>query len=377
MKYTKLLIAFILFGSFVFAQPIKKISDFANPNDALTYIEQQPKKFQNSYELLILKTQAYTVLNDFENALKSVQTLSSLYPKSAEVKEMVANLLFWQKKYDESIDIFQSLYTQTNDSHHLDRLRIIQNAKMQPKIEAKNDKSLSSDKKKHFIEIGVENYSYLDDRLKDKREYIQTKFPYRNQTVVLRTEEIDRYHKNDKNIDTEIYFESTNKKWGFFHLSFSPTANFMSKYAIGTHIYKGYQNIEVGIGYEFSAYTNQNINMLTPEYRYYLPNAWYIHQTLYYILENQSYAISNTIGKEVENRYKYYITYVYSDSNEAIEAQDMYENTISNRLEVGSEKQINEDWVVWGNLSKEFYQNTNTDYRFDKFGFLICLRRNW
>lgn len=377
MRSIKPLIVFMFLGSFLFAQHIKKIGDFANPNDALAYIEQQPQKLQNSYALLILKMQAYTSLKDFKNALKSAQTLSTLYPKSIEAKELVANLFFWQKKYDESIGIFQTLYAKTNNSHYLDRLHIVQNAKTQSKANVEKHESVSPAKKKHHLEIGVENNSYSDDRFKDRREYIQTKFPYHDKTAVIRVEDIERYNKNDKNIDAEIYFELTHKKWGYFHFSVSPTSNFMPKYSIGAHIYKGYKNIEAGIGYEFSAYADQNINMFIPEYRYYLPNSWYINQTFYYVLENHSYAVSNTIGKEVENRYKYHITYVYSDSNEAIEAQDMYENTISNRFELGGEKQINEDWVMGGNISKEFYKNTKTGYRFNKPGLFVYIRRCW
>jgi len=225
------------------------------------------------------------------------------------------------------------------------------------------------------LEIGFERSTYSDDRYTDKTEYIQTKFPYQDKIVVLTAQNIDRYGKNDKNIAGEIYFKLDDKKSGFIDFSVSPTSNFMPEYSLGMHIYKGIDPVEFGFGYEFSKYSNQNINMIVPEYRYYLPHDWYFGQALYYVIDNQSFAVLNKIGKEVEYNYEYHIGYVYSDSNEAVEELNMFENTTSNKFELAGEKRISEDWLIGANLSKEFYKNTKTLYKFNKPSFLIYLKK--
>ncbi|MBD3843230.1 MAG: YaiO family outer membrane beta-barrel protein [Campylobacterales bacterium] len=232
-----------------------------------------------------------------------------------------------------------------------------------------------NNKTAYHIEFGFERSTYSDNRYTDTQEYIQTKFPYSDKIVILRAENIDRYGKNDKNIAGEIYFKLDNQKYGFVQFSTSPTSNFMPQYSLGAHIYKGVNPVEFGFGYEFSKYRDQNINMIVPEYRYYLPNDWYFTQVLYYVIDNKSFAISNKIGKEAEGRYEYHIGYIYNDSNEAVEGLDMFENTESNRFEIAGEKQISQDWLIGANLSKEFYKNTKTLYKFNKPSFLFYLRR--
>lgn len=229
----------------------------------------------------------------------------------------------------------------------------------------------------YHLEIGFEKLTYSDDRYIDKTEYMQVKFPYTDKIIVLAVQNIDKYGKNDKNIEGEIYFELDDKQSGSIGFSASPTSNFMPIYSLWTHMYKGIDPVELGFGYQFSKYSNQNINTIVPEYRYYLPNDWYSNQAFYYVLDNKSFALSNKIGKDVENRYKYHIGYIYSDSKEGVEGLDMFANTKSNRYETAGEIYINRYWIFGANLSKEFYKNSNTGYKFDKASALLYIRRLW
>lgn len=377
MIYKRLLIIFVILSVTLYAQNIKKINNFNSPNEALNFIKKQPRNIQNRYDMLILKVQAYTANNDFDNALKSAQMLNILYPKSLEAKEMEANILFWKKEFDESIKILEDLYKKTKNRYYLDRSYIVKNAKLEFRTENNNKINEQNNENEKHIEVGFEHNSYSDRRYQDQKEYIQAKFPYLDKTIVLTAENISKFNKNDKNIAGELYFKSDNKKWGFINVSASPTSNFMPKYTLGIHLYKGIDSIEMGLGYEYTKYPNQNAHTLMPEYRYYLPNNWYINQTLYYVINNKSFAILNKIGKEAEKKYKYHIGYIYGDSNEAIEAQDMFKNTTSNRFELAGELYIWQNWSIGSNLSKEYYKNNETGYKFNKSGAFIYLRRCW
>ena len=47
--------------------------------------------------------------NDFAGAEQTLRAMLELFPDNPEVLSLLARVLFWQKKYDESLDIYQRL----------------------------------------------------------------------------------------------------------------------------------------------------------------------------------------------------------------------------------------------------------------------------
>jgi YaiO family outer membrane protein len=62
-----------------------------------------------NYDHGLMKVRSYTDIKDFQKAEDLLREMLSFYPENSELLNMLARILYWQKKYDESIAVYQRL----------------------------------------------------------------------------------------------------------------------------------------------------------------------------------------------------------------------------------------------------------------------------
>jgi len=358
-----------------------------------------PSFLQDDYDVLAARINAEIKRKHFEKAYRLSQRLYNRY-HTREGLELQANLLFWMKRYDESLKLFQRL----SDREKIRQIRqIILDEKLartdqliteawqqsDKKLARETFKSLNKQEQSLYrtryrdnacraestrmLGIGFDHISYSDHRYRDHTNYLEFTIPIEKTTVYGKLEDTDRYGLNDKKLSLEIYPPGMYGYWGYFSFSITPDADFYSHYSAGANIYKDFGSEEIGIGYLYSHYDLQDSHLAHLEYTHFFSDYLSLKGAYYYEFFSNSYAI------EAEGRYatpchlELKLTYVYSSSNELLTDSRILKDRGHN-LQLWAEYPLTRSLSIGG---KALWQQSLADPRYTTHGFSLFFRKYW
>ena len=85
----------------------------AAPKKAAAYAQTLEKSIRESYDLHLLYIQALIRSGELAQAEREAKLFYNDFPKSSEAQQMLADLLFWQGHYAESLEHYHALYAKT------------------------------------------------------------------------------------------------------------------------------------------------------------------------------------------------------------------------------------------------------------------------
>ncbi len=99
-----------------------------SPKKALVYIERLSMQERNSYDLHLLYVQSLIRSSALVRAEEEAQKFYRDYPKSEESRHLLANILFWNGKYSQSLKHYEALYAQEQKSVIKEQIANVKNA---------------------------------------------------------------------------------------------------------------------------------------------------------------------------------------------------------------------------------------------------------
>ncbi|WP_456431416.1 hypothetical protein [Nitratifractor sp.] len=379
------------------------------PNRYLSYLKTIPKKEQDSYDIKVLTIGVLADLGRVHEAIGAARELMHAYPKSDEPKGILAALLFRDKQYEASRNLYRSLVRTTHNPDYQQALKQVEKAIVDRTLEDANKRIGTALKKRDFDEarsvyrslhtrrlaklfdqryrntackvtsihmagMGVESYDAPDGR-PDNVRFVEGTFPVGKTIIYARAEDIRRYGDEDAKVSAEVYPILPETYWGFLELSKTFDPDFSSRYVIGSHLFKDIGNWELGLSAVYSRYNDDQTTSLSGEYSYSLSDYLTMRQKFSYILQKGNYSILNELHYETPCHVDYVLSYTYSHSKEEVADTDEYDSAISHNLEAGLEYPIVRGLSVGG---KVFYRkNINPNYSSIRRGASVSIRKYW
>ncbi len=303
-----------------------------------------PTFLEKDYDVLAARIEQLIREHRFKEAYLLSRRLYRLY-KTQEALQMQANLLFWMKRYHQSLKLFKSL----GDKEKIKQIREILLEEKLAQIDRKITKAWERSEKilaKSYFDklnkkeqkiyrsryrnnacrvehirmlgFGYEYTSYSDDRYLDQSKFLEFTLPIKRFTIYGKIEDTNRYSLHDTKIYAEIYPTGFNGYWGYLSLSITPQPDFYSRYSIGAYLYKNIGDEELGVGYLYSRYSDIGTHLLTLQLRHYF-NAYLSLKGAYsYEFRSRSYAFELALSYETPCHLKSKIAYLYSSAHEEI-----------------------------------------------------------
>jgi YaiO family outer membrane protein len=388
----------VLYQKIYIAWAVEILQNTTDISQKLQFIDTLKPFAQESYDIRWIAITLNIEKKRLKTALHLAEALVQKYPESREALERLAALLFWNGYYQNSLENYHKLNKQYGKEYQqqISKLEtIIQGKQKQKKasVKMKTDSSkilpvttASTKPKRPLIEprdmdkrhlskymtgIGFQKALYSDDRYKDLTRYVEMTLPIDEYTLYLKVQDTTRYGLNDKKILGELYPKLPEPQWGYLSFSYTPQADFLSEYSIGWHHFYGWENWQFGLGYEFSKYDTQNINLLSAEYSYYFNEFLFGRQVAYYVPDTHSWACLNQLKYQTPEHLEWYIDYIISRSNEEISDTNFLMGTDINHIKIGGEYPIGDRYTIGGNLGNEWLKDEKNTYTRSYFEFFI------
>lgn len=390
----------VLYQKIYIAWAIKILQNTLDISQKLQFIDTLEPFAQESYDICWMTVSLNIEKERLKPALKLTELLVKKYPESREAQERLAVLLFWNGYYQNSLVHYHKL-SRLYGKEYQQQIKKLENiihgkseqikssivkvdkpkpniTKVVPIAQVESKKLLieheNMDKRhlsKYMTGIGFQKAHYSDDRYKDLTKYIEMTLPIDEYTLYLKVQDTTRYGLNDKKILGEFYPKLPEPQWGYLSFSYTPQADFFSEYSIGWHHFYGWKNWQFGLGYEFSKYATQDINLLSAEYSYYFSEFLFGRQVVYYVPDTHSWACLNQFKYKTPEHLEWYIDYSISHSNEEISDTNLLLGTDINHLEIGGEYPLGDRYTIGGNLSNEWLKDKRNTYTRSYFEFFI------
>ena len=350
--------------------------------------------------------------------------MAERYPDSAEAEEQLANLLRWQGKHGEAVARAEARYARTKDAQSAKALAGLYRAagrnaeaarlledhekirttepeaarlyiaslldagekeKANTALYALDEAVLAAVRREdpglycrtlvHSLEIGGEAAEYSDHRYADDRAYVRFETPVAGKVFVGTAEQVWRYDQSDTNFHGDLYSTLPEDMWGYLTFSVAPGADFLPRYMVGAHLYKPLGALEVGLGYEYSSYSETDVHMVVPEYTYYFGNGFSWMQKLYWVPQTDSYALQNQLKYTQACRWNAALSFTPASSNEKIDVGSVFRQSDADLLRVEGEYRLTPEWLVGGALYNDWYRSGGN--AFTRTGMQLYLRRYW
>ena len=332
---------------------------------------------RKSYDIALTEIQTNIKIKRIKKALYLTEKLVKIYPKSIEIQEYDARLLFWNKKYKKSRRVYLKLNKGKNTyKQQIVKLnKIISRSIIHKKVIVKRQQKYAPIVTKFMFGLGnrgVDNSAQIHT---DNTHYVEAKFPLYHYKIYMKIEDTHRYGLRDIKISGELYPEFSKPQWGYLSFSYTPKADFFSQYSIGWHHYYGWKNWEFGIGYEFNKYKALDIGLFSLEYSYYFSEYLYAKQIFYYVPKTSSSACKTLLKYQTNKNVEWFIQYTFSRANEKIDDIDILRSENGKDLQLGGELPIFENYSIGANIGKEWLEDVNHQY--SRKYFEIFIRKHW
>jgi YaiO family outer membrane protein len=358
-----------------------------------------PPFLENDYDILAARIEQKIRQHRFEEAYRLSRRLYSLY-HTREGLELQANLLFWMKRYSQSLQLFKRLGDRK-------KIKQVRGAMMEEKLarvdreigqEWRNSnklkarelfESLSPEEQEYYrshyrdnacrvestrmVGMGFDHVTYSDHRYRDHTNYLEFTLPIERFTVYGKIEDTHRYGLHDTKFTAEIYPPAYKGFWGYLTFSVTPNADFYSRYSIGAYLYKDIGNEEFGIGYLYSHYATLDSHLIDIEYRHYFNAYLSIRGIYYYEFTSHSYAGGVEIDYETPCHVKIKASYLYSSAKEQLSDYRILDERGHNFM-LEAEYPLTRSLSLGGRL---LWQRSIGAHHYSSRGISLYLRHYW
>lgn len=360
---------------------LRTLSGIKNPHKKLLFIQKLDAFAKESYDVSWIKMQSLIETKHLKKALQTAKLIVSHYPKSLEAKERSATLLFWNKKYRQSLYAYQQISLNNHYSVQIKKLQNILSTKKKkstsytvttPKL-VKKEVILPAPKidSKKMLGVGKQVVHYSDSRYIDSTSYFESTVPIDAYTLYFKILNTNRYGLNDKKIEGEFYPLLPSPQWGYLSFSYTPNADFFNDYSLGWHHFYGWKEWEFSLGYDWKKYKIESINLLSAGYSYYFNGLQSLQQVAYFVPDNNSWAFRSMLKYKTSKHTEYYVEYIVAHSNEKIQRRDFILGTDTKHLQMGGEYPISSHFTIGGNIGKEWIKDQRDSYIRKYFEYFI------
>ncbi|WP_345969169.1 YaiO family outer membrane beta-barrel protein [Sulfurimonas sp. HSL1-6] len=394
------------------------------PTEVPALIDGEPEAVRNAYDVMLLRVRALIRLGALPKAEAADRALLERYPASAEAEAILTDLLRWQGKYAEAAERLQQSYTRNANCNtgkklaalYLEAgepgkaealletlvaeqpgdlettrlyvtvlLRLHEKSKAGAAVSALDGQALETFRKTypqlycrtmvHAFEAGAESAGYSDNRDDDGRVYAGVEVPIARSVLVATAERVWRYGLYDTNVRGELYGAFGNGTWGYLSFSAAPDADFLPRYSLGGHLYKGVGHFEFGMGYVYSHYKESDTHLLVPEYSLYFGDRYTWNQKFYWIPESGSYALLNLLKYESACRWEAMLSYTRASSSEKVDIGNVFSHTDADMFRGEGSYRLTPEWMAGAALFYDHYRSDTAT--FDRRGASVYVKRYW
>jgi YaiO family outer membrane protein len=373
---------------------LQTLKEKKSASQKLKYINTLSSKKRASYDVLWIEIQSHLELDHLKIALTLTEDAVKKYPKSRDLNERYAALLFWNNYNYKSLN----LYTKMQKMYHADYTKKIHQIKdkLQAKKQKESEKTLQQEiqniepwnlkniskvidgknlKSKYMLGFGIERGYYSDHRFDDITKYIEMTFPIDEYVMYLKVHDTNRYGLKDQKLEGELYPKLPNPHWGFLSFSYTPKRDFYSNYSLGWHHYYSTGKWQFGLSYQWSKYGEDDVSLYAGEYVYYLSEFLFIRQTFAYAPGSKSWANLNQIRYQGSKHFDWSLDYTLSNSNEEIAKSNRISNMHSKYLKTSVEFPLKHNYSIGGQIGRDWRTDKHNAYTRDYVNLFI--RKYW
>ncbi|UCH80746.1 MAG: YaiO family outer membrane beta-barrel protein [Nitrospiraceae bacterium] len=317
---------------------------------------------QINYDLGLKEVLEYRNTGEYQKAEDLLRKMSNQYPDNTELLGLLGQTLFWNKKYDESIDTYKELIN-IDPSEETEK-------EMSKVIKARDE--ISFGLKKNHLQASTSYFDYTKGLDSERVYSISLSEKIAGKTFVAGYSNVDRFGKNDNQIMLDTYSGLGNRRWGYISLTVSPDAEFLADVTAGFALYQGYKNLDFSLGYTFLNFSSSSVHLLKPGVIAYLSHGLTLNETLFINPDKGTAALISRLEYRSSNRFNAYYSFSTGKSSEEIGAfQDTLEvSTYSHGA--GAEYRFR-DFFSAGAA----YRFTHREMLYDKQGITLFVTYWW
>ncbi len=315
-----------------------------------------------NYDSGLKEVVEYRKAGEYQKAEDLLRKMIRQYPNNSELLSMLGQTLFWDKKYDESIDTYKEL-TKIDPSQENRR-------EMNKVIKARDKINFIS--KKNYLQISTSYFDYTKGLDSERIYAIKLRERIAGKTFVAGYANIDRFGKNDNQIMLDVYSGLGKKRWGYISLTASPDAEFLADWTAGFVVYQAYKNLDFSLGYTFMKFDSTSVHLLKPGVIAYFSHGFTLHETLFINPEKGTATLISRLEYKPNYRLNAYYSFSIGKSSEEIGALQDTENVSTYSHTIGAEYRLR-DYLSIGAA----YKFSHRDKIYDKQGFKLYAKYWW
>jgi YaiO family outer membrane protein len=304
----------------------------------------------------------YIKSKEFEKAENVLKNMLTQYPDNPELLEILARVLYWQRKYDESIEVYERLL----------------DVKPSKRIEKEMEKVILSREnllyrvRRNSLMIKSEFYDYTKGIENEEKYTVQISQRLFERTFVLSYSNIDRFGMTDNQLGLDIYSKLGRKRWGYLSFTLSQDHDFLAKWSIGGAIYQGYGNFDFSLGYSHMEFKDSSVDRFNPAVFYYMPRGITLSETVFINPKKDTLTFLTKIHYKPNYKFNGFYSFAIGQSAVEVGATEDIEKIDQYSHKVGIEYRPMVSFSIGG----EYYFSHRSG-SYDKKGFAVLIRLWW
>ncbi|MEW6544170.1 MAG: tetratricopeptide repeat protein [Nitrospirota bacterium] len=289
-------------------------------------------------------------------------------PRNLEAKRVLAEVAYWAREYGEALSYYDDIYAATRDPEIERRIREIRR-ELLPSPQAMigpSERALQLPFR-NYVKLGYSHYAYTNGVPDEKSGQLELAHAFGDQTAVIRTELINRFHREDLLTSASFYSPLWKRAWGAFDGSFAANPAFVSNFSVGGQFSQGLglfheslSFLETGIGYRHMTYSYKSANtpnlstpaievdVLTPNVTLYLPFDLWLTEKLTYVPQTGAATLTSQLTWRPGERVQVYASGAFGTSGERLVAFQDFTRAETRSYQGGV------IFPIWGQVSGEF-----------------------
>jgi YaiO family outer membrane protein len=255
---------------------------------------------------------------EYHEAEDLLKKMLEQYPDNSELLRMLGQTLYWDKKYDESIDTYKKLKKLKPSQETREEMNKV--------INTRDDTYFRL--KRNYLQVSTSYFDYTKGLDSERRYTIKLRERIAGKTFVAGYSNIDRFGKNDNQVMIDVYSSLGKKRWGYISLTASPDAEFLADWTAGFAVYHGYKKLDFSFGYTFMKFGSSSVHLLKPGLLAYLSHGFTLNETLFINPKKGTATLISRLEYKPNYRFNAYYSFSIGKSSEEIGAlQDTEKNT--------------------------------------------------
>jgi len=302
---------------------------------------------------------------DFKAAEETLEALLQKYPGNTELLTMLGRVLFWQDKYDESINAFTEALAVREDPSVRQELERVKETK-------ERETALREyEEKRDQVRTIFGYYHYSSGADPERSATLEVSKKLGKMSFVLADSQVSRFGLDDNQLELTVYSKLGKKRWGYIRGAWTPDADFLPETAFSAEVYQGYKKVDFSIGYSRLNFDDP-ADIIMPGIIVYLPKNFFISEKLYYVPERGTGTLLSTLHYRPDRRFKSYVGFGYGRGSERVGALEDIEKIDTFSARMGAEYRFRPAWSAAGSVSYESREGL-----YDRTGATVSLTYWW